>query len=174
MVGVTKAFIELLSLLGDIHLEDNEIPFSKYEAKEALCTLRMDYQNIHTSFDDYILYRKKFNDINYCLICGESRWKKTKNVTKEMIGVPTKVLWYISPISWFKRLFHNAKHAKSLSWHANGRNCHGQLRHSADSPSWKIVDDIWLNFGNEPRNLRLDLSTNGINPHSSLSSKHSC
>ncbi|CAL9018536.1 unnamed protein product [Prunus brigantina] len=48
------------------------------------------------------------------------------------------------------------------------------MSHPADSPSWKLVDDKWPEFGKEPRNLRLALSSNGFNPHSSLSSRYSC
>ncbi|CAL9002128.1 unnamed protein product, partial [Prunus brigantina] len=44
----------------------------------------------------------------------------------------------------------------------------GQMSHPADSPSWKLLDDKWPEFGNEPRNLRLALSSDGFNPHSSL------
>ncbi|CAL9025047.1 unnamed protein product, partial [Prunus brigantina] len=50
----------------------------------------------------------------------------------------------------------------------------GQMSHPTDSPSWKLLDDKWPEFGNEPRNLRLALSSNGFNPHSSLSSRYSC
>ena len=35
---------------------------------------------------------------------------------------------------------------------------------------WKLVDHMWLDFASKPRNLRLALSTDGINPHKS----HSC
>ncbi|CAL2256796.1 unnamed protein product [Prunus armeniaca] len=48
------------------------------------------------------------------------------------------------------------------------------MSHPTDSPSWKLVDDKWPEFGKEPRNLRLALSSDGFNPHSSLSSKYSC
>ena len=37
----------------------------------------------------------------------------------------------------FKRLFANGDDAKDLTWHANGRNCDGMLRHPADSLQWK-------------------------------------
>lgn len=50
----------------------------------------------------------------------------------------------------------------------------GQLRHPADSPSWKLVDCKWPDFAAKTRNLRLALSADGINPHSSLSSRYSC
>ncbi|KAA0046038.1 transposase [Cucumis melo var. makuwa] len=41
----------------------------------------------------------------------------------------------------------------------------GKLRHPADSPAWKLVDFKWPDFGSEPRNLRLALSADGVNPH---------
>ncbi|CAL8135682.1 unnamed protein product [Prunus armeniaca] len=48
------------------------------------------------------------------------------------------------------------------------------MSHPADSPSWKLVDDKWPKFGKELRNLRLALSSDGFNPHSSLSSRYNC
>ena len=72
------------------------------------------------------------------------------------------------------RLYRNDDHAKNLIWHAKDRLKDGKLRHPADSPAWKTVDIKWLEFGNEPRNIRLGLSADGINPHNSLSSKYSC
>ena len=44
-------------------------------------------------------------------------------------GPPTKVLWYLSIIQRFKCLFANADDTKDLTWHADGRNCDGMLRH---------------------------------------------
>ena len=40
-------------------------------------------------------------------------------------------------------------------------------------PSWKLIDHKWADFGEEPRNLRLAISADGLNPHSYLSSRHS-
>ena len=61
-----------------------------------------------------------------------------------------------------------------MTWHANERIKDSRLRHPADSPAWKTVDIEWPSFANEPRNIRLALCTDGINPHTSLSSKYSC
>ncbi|XP_028071943.1 uncharacterized protein LOC114274253 [Camellia sinensis] len=46
--------------------------------------------------------------------------------------------------------------------------------HPADSLSWKLVDHKWPDFPAEPRNLRLAIFADGINPHSSFSSRYSC
>ncbi|TYJ96924.1 uncharacterized protein E5676_scaffold220G00270 [Cucumis melo var. makuwa] len=41
----------------------------------------------------------------------------------------------------------------------------GKLLHPTDSPAWKLVDFKWPDFSYEPRNLRLALSADGVNPH---------
>ncbi|CAL8175735.1 unnamed protein product [Prunus armeniaca] len=71
-------------------------------------------------------------------------------------------------------MFRSHETAKSLTWHAARKSIDGYMSHPADSPSWKLLDDKWPEFGNEPRNLRLALSFDGFNPHSSLSSRYSC
>jgi len=60
-----------------------------------------------------------------------------------------------------------------LTWHSNGRICDGLLRHPADSPQWKKTDCLYPEFGSDPRNLRLGLATDGMNPYGNLSSKYS-
>jgi len=57
--------------------------------------------------------------------------------------------------------------------HANGRKCGGMLQHAADSPQWKKIDSLYPEFGRDPRNLRLGLATDGMNPYGNLSRKHS-
>ena len=49
----------------------------------------------------------------------------------------------------------------------------GKLRHPADARQWKEFDDkYYLEFGNEPRNVRFALSTDGMNPFGERSSTH--
>lgn len=71
-------------------------------------------------------------------------------------------------------MFKSFETSKILTWHDESRIKDGRLRHPADSPSWKMVDHMWPDFASEPRNLRLARSSDGINPHSSLSSRYSC
>ena len=63
---------------------------------------------------------------------------------------------------------------KDLIWHAEKREFNGKMHHPSYSPSWKLVDHKWSNFASKPRNLRFAISVDGINPHSSLSNKHTC
>jgi len=168
------SFTELLTLLKSILPENNELPKSTYEAKKILVTLGMSYEKIHACPNDCYLYRKEFADASNCPHCNESRWKKRKNSSEVKKGVPAKVVWYFPPIPRFQRMFNSPMHSKNLTWHANERLVNGNLCHSADSPSWKLADHLWLEFGNEERNLRLTLSTDGINLHSEINSKYSC
>ncbi|XP_073057309.1 uncharacterized protein [Primulina eburnea] len=159
-----KSFTDLLSLLGEILPDDNELPLSLYDAKRILCTLGMNYVKIHACPNDCILYRKEYANSVNCPTCGISRWKLgQKNTVRE--GVSAKVLWYFPPIPRFQRMFRNKEISKDLTWHADKRIRDGYLRHPADAPSWKLVDRKWLEFANESRNLRLAISADGINPH---------
>jgi hypothetical protein len=47
------------------------------------------------------------------------------------------------------------------------------LRHPSDASQWKALDIECPEFGNDPRNVRLGVSTDGLNPFGSQSSTHS-
>ena len=47
------------------------------------------------------------------------------------------------------------------------------LRHPADGSQWRKVDRTFPTFANEARNIRLGLSTDGMNPFGEQSSVHS-
>ena len=169
-----KGFSELLGLLVDMLPEDNVLPSSMHEAKKTLSALGLEYEKIHACPNDCILYWKEYKDAIVCPNCGLSRWKLAKNSKEQRKGVPAKVLWYFPPIPRFQRMYKSSETANNLVWHAKERVRDDKLRHPADSPSWKLVDNMWPDFGAEHRNLRLALSADGINPHSSLSSRYSC
>ncbi|KAA0038916.1 uncharacterized protein E6C27_scaffold1170G00860 [Cucumis melo var. makuwa] len=116
---------------------------------------------------------KEFANATECPECGQSRWKNVKDRNEERKQIFSKVIWYFPPIPRFKRLFRSIECAENLTWHASeriedGKLRHptdGKLRHPTDSPAWKLVDFKWSDFGSEPRNLRLALSTDGVDPH---------
>jgi hypothetical protein len=69
----------------------------------------------------------------------------------------------------------DGKEAKIMHWH-NERmtdSNDGVLRHPADGTQWKTLDSEYPDFGSEPRNLRLGMSTDGLNPFGNQSSVHS-
>lgn len=135
-------YSEMLIMVGTFLPEGNEIPGSFYEAKNTLVSLGMDYKKIHACPNDCILYREKHADATCCPECGVSRWKLGKDKIEKQ-GVPGKVLWYFPPIPRFKRIFQSTKTAQSLTWHADERQKDGFMRHPADAPTWKLVDQKW-------------------------------
>ncbi|XP_075515440.1 uncharacterized protein LOC142550088 [Primulina tabacum] len=128
-----KSFTDLLMLFGEMLPDHNELPSSLYDAKKSLRALGMDYVKIHACPNDFILYRKEYEDFANCPTCRTSRWK-LGNKSKVKKGIPAKVLWYFPPIPRFQRMLRNKAISKELTWHADKRIRDGFLRHQADSP----------------------------------------
>ena len=166
------SFTSLLTALSDMLPDGNEIPKSYYYAKKLMCPFGLEYKKIHACPNDCILYRNEYEKLQECPRCKRSRYKRMScNPGTE--GPPAKVLWYLPIIPRFKRLFSIPKDAKNLRWHAEGRKKNRMLKHPADSPQWKNIDLKFEEFGNEVRNLRLGLCTDGMNPFGTLSTQHS-
>ncbi|KAH9792430.1 diacylglycerol O-acyltransferase [Citrus sinensis] len=136
----------LLEVFNEILPNDNSLPKSMYKAKKTMKLLGLDYEKIHACRNDCILYRNEFKNLSECPRCGASR---------------------------LKRMFQSPQTVENLKWHENKRIRNGKLHHPADSPAWQLIDKKWPDFSQEPRNLRLALSSNGINSHSTLSTTYS-
>jgi len=111
----------------------------------------MEYQKIHACPNDCILYRHEFEEISKCPRSGVSRYKvkddeECSSDENSKKGPPAKVLWYLSIVPRFKRLFANGDDAKDLTWHANDRNCDGMIRHPDDCSQWKKIDRLFPDF----------------------------
>jgi len=113
-----------------------------------------------------------------CPRCRVSRYKvkddeECSSNENSKKGTPVKVLWYLPIVPRFKCLFANGDDAKDLTWLANGRNCNKMVRHLTDCSQWKKIDHLFSDFGKEPRNLRLALANDGMNPYGNLNTQHS-
>jgi hypothetical protein len=95
---------------------------------------------------------------------------RTNQVTKK---VPRKVLRYIPIIPGLRRLFRCKRIAQFMDYHANNISKYGVLRMSANGSSFKKIEEIWPHFKVKPRNLRLSLATNDVNPFGELKSTYS-
>ncbi|XP_004293088.1 PREDICTED: uncharacterized protein LOC101311358 [Fragaria vesca subsp. vesca] len=162
-----RVYSNMLMMFAMFLPEDNVLPVTVQEAKKSFSGLGMGYEKIHVCPNDCILYRgEELEEAKYVphVVHQGRNWVKM---------MYQKVLWYFPPIPRFKRMFQSTTTTKDLTWHADDRKKDGLMQHLADSPSWKLIDTKWPEFGGEPRNLRLALSSDGFNPHSSLSSKYS-
>ena len=166
--GVSDKFYnELLPLLKRMLPEGNEMYPSTYEAKKAFKQMGSGYEKIHACANRCILYRKEFEHLTTCPTCGNSRWKVDVQKNKIYENVPANVLWYFPIIPRMKRLFQSMTTAQHLRWHSTERKVEaGVMRHPADSPAWAAIDDKYPEFGNEPRNLRLGISADGVDVNS--------
>ncbi|XP_056697631.1 uncharacterized protein [Spinacia oleracea] len=146
------SFTELLVALSDMLPAGNELPRSNYYAKKLMCPFGLEYKKIHACPNDCLLYHKQYENLDKCPRCGVLHYKRK--------GIQALVF--------------DKKDARNLRWHADPdrRKRDGLLRHPADSPQWKTIDKLHDTFGKEPRNLRLGLCTDGMNPFGTLSSQH--
>ena len=167
-----KSFTALLELLWDMLPENNELPLSTYRARKMLCPLKMEVQRIHACPNDCILYRKENANLEECPTCNTPRYKPNSEDKSIKKRPAAKTVFYMPIIPRIKRLFANANDAKLLRWHYDERKQDGQLRHPVDSPEWRNFDTEFPDFESEPRNLRLGLCTDGMNPYGTFSSQN--
>ncbi len=60
---------------------------------------------------------------------------------------------------------YRARHtSKMMTWHARNKNIDGKIHHVPNNKAWEHIDNTWPNFATEPRNVKLGLATDGVNP----------
>ncbi|KAI9120462.1 hypothetical protein K1719_007495 [Acacia pycnantha] len=127
-----------------------------YEAKKILSTMGMEYKKIHSCPNDSHIVRKRVRRPRNCPKCKTSRYKVKKVSVSERETTkrqPLKALWYLPIIPRFKRLFTSEATAKKLRWHSMREYPMENIFDPTDSPQWKKIDEMFPQFGNEPRNL---------------------
>ena len=82
-------------------------------------------------------------------------------------------MWYSPIIPRLKRLFRNKDNAKLMRWHKEERKQDSMLRHPTDGSQWRKIDRTYPELDLDARNIRFDLSTDGMNSFGEMSSGHS-
>jgi len=75
-------------------------------------------------------------------------------------------MWYLPISGRLRRFFSNPMDAELMRWWNTDqrKKGDGKLQHPADAQQWKEFDDqYYQEFGNDPRNVRFALSTDGMN-----------
>jgi hypothetical protein len=124
----------------------------------------MDYQTIDACPNDHIIYYGQHALKTECPQCLISRYR-TDQVTKR---VPRKVLHHIPIIPHLQRLFRCESIAQFMDYHAHNRSGDGVLRMPADGSAFREIEEKWVDFKDEPRNVRLSLPADGVNPFGEL------
>jgi hypothetical protein len=129
----------------------------------------MDYQTIDACPNDHIVYYGQHASKTECLQCLISRYR-TNQVTKR---VSQKVLRHIPIIPRFQQLFKCESIAQFMDYYACNRSGDGVLRMPVDGSAFREIEEKWEDFKDEPRNVRLTLAANGVNPFRKLRSIYS-
>ncbi|XP_039119156.1 uncharacterized protein LOC120255387 [Dioscorea cayenensis subsp. rotundata] len=180
MCGITgKGSDYLIDFLKEFFLMAT-IPANSRESKKVIKDLGLGYKKIHSCPNDCMLYWEEKEMQQECHVCGASRWLPTESTQPENVEGdqvlhkrPAKVLRYFPLIPRLQRIFMSSKTSTDMSWHANGRTKDGNLRHPADAEAWRSFDARYPDFASDPRNVRLDLSSDGFNPFKLLSTSYS-
>ncbi|XP_048623298.1 uncharacterized protein LOC106407492 [Brassica napus] len=159
-----RSFDLLLETLPQMLPKDNVLHTSLYEVKRFMRSFDMGYEKIHACVNDCCLFRKEFENLDYCPKYNASRWKINKRTGDVKKGIPQKVLRYFPLIPRLKRMFRSEDMAKDLRWHFTNKSTDGKMRHPVVSVTWDQMNDKYPSFAGESRNLRLGLSTYGFNP----------
>ncbi|XP_021739799.1 uncharacterized protein LOC110706214 isoform X1 [Chenopodium quinoa] len=159
-----KAFTNILQLVKKALPEGNNLPTTYHDSKKIIQDLGLSYEKIDACENDCMLYWKENESLETCKVCGLSRWKVIKNVTKNHKKIPRKVLRYFPLKPRLQRLFMSSDNATDLRWHSEGRVKDEILRHPADSEAWKTLNKIDPTFNSDPRDIRLGLASDGFNP----------
>ncbi|XP_026397135.1 uncharacterized protein LOC113291866 [Papaver somniferum] len=175
-----KGFDALLSLLTKA-FPDAKLPKNFYDARTTIKGLGLGYILIDACENDCVLFWKENADKTSCPVCHASRWKTTElNVDNESIrrtprgkNIPVKQLRYFPLKPRLQRLFMSSKTASYMRYHAKRRPKDGVLRHPVDAETWKTFDKKHPEFAADPRNVRLALATDGMNPFGNMLHPHS-
>jgi hypothetical protein len=150
-----KLFTMLLQILQDLLPLDAKLPKDNYEAKKIIKDLGLGYEKIHACPNDCMLFWKENALDEACLVCGASRWKKSKGeesedeegedgesedeVQDDTDALSKRKKKGAKILRWFplkprlQRLFMSSKTTAYMKWHAKGRTEDGLMRHPADS-----------------------------------------
>ncbi|XP_054821343.1 uncharacterized protein LOC129320126 [Prosopis cineraria] len=152
------SFSSLLSLIKLMLSKNNKLPGRLYDAKKVLRIVSLSYKKMHACLNNCILFRNEYEELTHCPKCETSCYKQNGKSAK-------KAMWYFPIILRFRHLYSIRQEAKNLKWHTYGRIKDDKIRHPANSPEWIRFDRKYPEFGKKDRNLRLALSTDGMNPH---------
>ena len=143
----------------------NSLPSNEYHASKILKQLGLAYETIHCCPGPRacILFSgEEYANLIECPKCGAQRYKQ---VGKSL--VPRRVLRWFPLIPRLQRMYSTPLQASYMTWHQWHGSEDGVMRGACDSYQWKFVNWRWHDeFSFEPRNLRLGLATDGVNPFS--------
>ena len=155
-------------LIGEFLLPlSNVLPHSYRELCAIMKHIGMEYQTIDACPKDHVIYHKEYKHATYFPKFHTRRYKYDQ-VKKR---VPCKVLCYIPIIPCLKQLFMCSCLAQFMDYHAHNRSQDDIMRMLVDGLAFKEIEEKWPHF-KEPRNLKLSLVADGVNPFGEMRSTY--
>lgn len=148
------------------------IPSNFYEAKKMLGPLLLPKEKIHCCVDGCMLFYKEDSKLDACKFCGQDRYEISRQ--GQVKRVARSVLTYLPLGPRLQRLYMCSQTAEDMTWHSTTRTEHGFMQHPRDGSAWKHFDEVFPDFANEPRNVRIGLCTDGFSAFASFGKQHSC
>jgi hypothetical protein len=160
---------DILALIEELLPADSKLPKDFYYSKKMLEGLGLPYQKIHVCYNNCMLYYGDNKDKLKCDICNTPRYVDGSN------EIPRKILRYLPITERLQRLYVHEKTAKLMRWHKEApRSMSGRMDHPRDGEAWQQFEDDFVEFAQEPRNVRLGLATDGFTPYSLTAASYSC
>jgi hypothetical protein len=100
-------FDGLLTVIGNLLLDDHVLLKSMYEAQKLLRALKMTYEHIHACPKGCVLFRKEYAEAKYCPKCKSSRFMEVDSGDgqKRQLDIPLTILRHLLFISRIQRLY---------------------------------------------------------------------
>ena len=120
----------------------------------------MHYEATNACPDDHVIYYNQ-HEFEVEFLEYHSNRYRTNEITKK---VPHKVLHYIPIIPCLQRLLRYKNITQFMDYHARNISQDDIIRIPMDGYAFRDMDEKWPHYKEEPRNIRIYLAADGVNP----------
>ena len=145
--------------------DDDLLPNSFYNTKKLLRGIGLPVEKIDCCPNNCMIFWQHDSLLQRCRYCGESRFhdQNVGSITGQKKQVAKAKMYYFPLTPRLQRLYASKATAEEMRWHSSCTD-DGVMRHPADSPAWKHINNLFPEFASDSRNVRLGLSTDGFQP----------
>ncbi|XP_047949382.1 uncharacterized protein LOC125195248 [Salvia hispanica] len=145
--------------------DDDLLPNSFYSTKKLLRGIGLPVEKIDCCPNNCMIFWRDDSLLHTCRHCGESRFQDQNvgSIADKNKQVAKAKMYYFPLTPRLQRLYASKATAEEMRWHSSSTD-DGVMRHPADSPAWKHINNTFPEFASDCRNVRLGLSTDGFQP----------
>jgi len=166
-----RAVDAITAFMKEICLDTNYIVGNYYGIKKLLVGLKLPHRKIDVFPNSCMLFWKDNESLETCSICDGGRYSC---VTKDGRQIPCKQLIYFPIGPRLQCLYAIKAIFENMRWHHDHKWPRGVMAHPSGSDAWKHLDASFPSFGDELRNVRLGLCTDGFSPFGHYGQTYSC